>query len=445
MLASLIKNTAQNTISYVRRGGIRKQLGDIADYYLGDEPDIWTSPIAERTLMQTYQSVLWVYHGVFSIAMTLANIPLRIRIRTDTNIQEDCPDHPANTLLNNPNRLLTKLQLIAKTVLSMELTGNGYWIIQRDLDDSPIKLHTPRPDLMTVERPGDGDRRSFTQQVTTVGDKHYPDDDVVHFRHINPFSASNGLATVLPGKDSILLEVYLAQYAKDFFQNAVVPSVVFTTEQNVGAVSYERFKHQVRTLHQGAGNLHKSLFLDSGIHPEEIRRPSPVDSGYVEASELQRDKILFVLGCYHLIALAHNVSGEGLDRAEKMYYYNTILPRGENVAQTITKELLNQYPDYPDCFAEFDTRGVPALQADAANQSMADFRGIMAGWLGKKETRVKNNYPRELAGDDETGITNPNGRDLRRPADSRGVSNEERDMVETLVKATIQEILGECE
>jgi len=393
--------------------------------------------IGDDVLLQTYQGVLWVFHGVFTTSMAAATVPLRIRRKTDANIQEDCRNHPALDLLDNPNKLLTKFQLIARTVMFMELTGDAYWMKERD-GASVKRLHCVRPDAVTTKLVNDTESRRFILK----SDKEVLEQDMIHFRHISPFSTVNGLPTILPGKDSILLEIYLSKFAKEFFTNAVVPSLVFSSEQKVGDLSFERFKHQVRNVYQGLGNMHKAVLLDSGIKPINARIPSPADSGYVDASELIRDKIYFGLGTYHMIALANGLAGDTQKAAESYFWRYTVIPRLISIAQTITKELLSDYKGkWEGCYAEFDTRQVSALRDDAASESLGNMRNIMSGVLGHKEARVDMGKPREMQDDDSTGI--PKGEDFRRPGDSRVVDNENRAAAEDMMKGVLKEMIQE--
>ena len=245
-------------------------------------------PIDEETLMRTYQAVEAVYIAVTTISREGANVPLKVWKKNKTNVREECTDHPVNDLLDKPNGLLNRFELIERAIAFPLLAGDAYIAKDKTLGTTktPVRrLMHLRPDLVSVTSSTGADDRVF-KRVDGSATSTYQDEEIIHLKRFNPFTPFKGLPPTVPTNGSMLLELYLTEYAKDFFQNAVVPSMMFgTDEKNVSDVTIERFKHEIGKRYQGTGKHHNPLVLYSGLKPLKHERALPTDSSYTDISD----------------------------------------------------------------------------------------------------------------------------------------------------------------
>ena len=417
------------------------------DYEIGVDANVKTYglPIDEETLLRTYQAVEAVYASITNISREGANVPLKVWKKNKTNIREECIDHPVNELLDKPNGLLNRFELIERAIAFPLLAGDGYIWKDKVLGttNTPVrKLVYLRPDLVAVASKSGGDDRVF-KRADGSNSIVFQDEDIIHFKRFNPFTPFKGLPPTVPSNGSMLLELYLTEYAKDFFKNAVVPSMMFgTDEKNVSDVTIERFKHEIAKRFQGNSKHHNPMVLYSGLKPLKHERALPTDSSYTDINEMVRQSVYKNMGAFDLLAIDKGLSGEGLSQATKYFWYKTMFPIFRTVEQTFTNSLLNEYSGADGgCFFEFDRFNIPALRDDITEESLGFFRLIMAETLSKEEVRVRLGYPRQMPKGDSTGISNPQNGQNRTPASSRVVSNEERPVVEEAVKQVLYDAI----
>ena len=287
---------------------------------------------SQANLLNAYRNVLWVFCGVNTIATNAAMVPLKIYRETRDGDREYIDDHPLQELLDDPNRILTRFELLVRTFAFLELAGNSYWFLEkpiRPVDEklfgsNPIKIHVERPDLVEVVSLDKSERLSYKRNVN---DKtiDVSMDNVVHFTHFNPFSTYTGLPTITAGQDSLIMELYLSTFGKSFFKNSVVPSMVFSTDLELSDAAFERFKILIERQYKGADKAHQLLLLGGGLQPLDIKIPSPTDSDFVQSSDLVRDKALMNMGCYHLVSLARGSTNT--ESAYKLFWQDTMMPR----------------------------------------------------------------------------------------------------------------------
>ena len=329
-------------------------------------------------LMSTYQNILWVFCGVNSIATNAAMVPLKIFTEGSEGKREEVLEHPVLELFNNPNRLNTRFELFVKTFAFLELAGNSYWFLERAsqndnvaqeiFGETPIKIHVERPDRVEPTSENKTERLTYNRKVDEKA-VSFKQDDVCHFTHFNPYSMYTGLPTIAAGQDSLIMEMYVTTFGKRFYEHAITPSMVFTTDTELTDAAFERFKILMERQYRGAKNSHQMMLLGGGLRPLDLSTRSAADADFARTKMMLRDEIFNNLGCYHLVAINGGEAGETVRMAYKMFWQDTMLPRLSNVAQTITKELLPFYGD-ENLVAEYDTRGVAGLREDFMDESL---------------------------------------------------------------------------
>lgn len=415
-------------------------------YDMRHETNDTLSQSSAETWLRSYQTVASAFDCVSTISADIASIPIGIWHKRDDGTLEECGEHPLLELLDNPNKLYTRFQLFEATAAFMLLTGNSFWFTEspdrtigiRLLGSEPVRLHLERPDLVDVSSPNSTERLVIKRKINKGATKTYEMEDVVHFKLFNPLSNLVGMGPTSPSNNALVMELYLDVFGKGYYQNAVIPSSVFTTDGDVSNVSFERFKATMER-HRGIGRQHEMLLLSGGIKPVDMKITSPQDSAYRDTQEITRDRVYNTFGCYHLTAIANGLSGEGIKEASRMYWRQTIPPRLDLIAQILTKQLLPKFGSFERnhrCFVKFDIRNVPGMREDFSILTTGLFRLIQAGILGIKEAREMFGLEREMASDDTTGLGSTTGL-THQPAVSRFDSNDMRGVTEEMTQDAI--------
>ena len=115
----------------------RFQVVDPENYYaLGiPHPD----PFLEDS--QAYAVSVWAYACVDKIASNFASIEYKAyRQDAKTGKWTEFTKHPLTPLLNRPNPYMSGYDLRALTAMSLELTGNCFWGLERDKSGNVVEI-----------------------------------------------------------------------------------------------------------------------------------------------------------------------------------------------------------------------------------------------------------------------------------------------------------------
>ena len=73
-----------------------------------------------------YERLSWVQQAIGRVAATAATVPLHVVLRQDETDEEQIA-HPFEQLLQHPNPMDSRAELLIATISSLLLTGNAYW------------------------------------------------------------------------------------------------------------------------------------------------------------------------------------------------------------------------------------------------------------------------------------------------------------------------------
>lgn len=367
---------------------------DYARYNLQEDLDTQLSKSDLKDYLEIYQTLHWIFIGVTNIAFSAAMLPKRL-ISKSTN--EEVESHPMLDLFDNPNNLLTNFELFRKSISYHCLVGDAYWFIDREeLDNQIEKIHVPRPDRVECKPIDEKGSVVYARRRTSGKIETWNMKDIVHFSSFNPLSDYQGFGAVQAAQQSSILELYQITFGKRFFQNAIIPSMIFKVPEMLDEASYERVLAELQRLHVGVDKFFGVALLEAGVEPVDLKKTSPQDADFMEMKEMSRDEILTALGCYHIAALLKGESKTAILTAYRLFYEITLMPLLKNFSDTINKELLSQYDDGDELKFEFDLRAAPGLRENILDQSMADYRYVMMGIKTINEIRKERGFGKDL-------------------------------------------------
>jgi len=401
---------------------------DWARYSLEEDVDTQLSKSDLRDYLELYRSLHWIFIGVTNIAFAASILPKRL-INKSTN--EEVTSHPMLALFDNPNNLLTNFELFRKTISYHCLVGDAYWFIDRnntddDDNDEIEKIHVPRPDRIECKPIDAKGSISYGRQRSSGNIEQWNMKDVVHFSSFNPVSDFQGFGSVQAAQQSSILELYTITFGKKYYQNAVLPSMIFKVPEMLDEASYERVLAELQRLHVGVDKFFGVALLEAGVEPIDMKPTSPQDADFQDMKELSREEILTSLGCYHIAALLNGESKSAVLTAYRLFYEITLMPLLQNFSDTINKELLSQYDDSEDLTFEFDLRSAPGLRENILDQSMADYRYVMTGIKTINEVRKERGFGKDLEWGDKPLPSFGLGGEIGSRSARMGMQNEER-------------------
>ena len=181
-----------NRFGYMKADGFPRFLQQTAAVQKFNMPsgDLWKSQA------DLYRRLSWVNTVVSAIANSCATTAFEVKKMVDEKT-ESIINHPFELLLQRPNPLMSRSELLVATISFLSLTGNSYWWQNKENEDAipdelwiiPAHMIKPVPDEQMFIRgyafePGDG---------STI---HIPTWQIVHFKSFNPLNPYVGLSPI---------------------------------------------------------------------------------------------------------------------------------------------------------------------------------------------------------------------------------------------------------
>lgn len=318
------------------------------------------------------------------IASDLANVNGRLfRVNPD-GTETEITEHPFLDFMAQPNPLyeMTSSAIWRLHEIYLMLTGEGFFLIERDERDRPVELWNVPPHWVKMT-PYLG---SPTYQIISPGgiSMEVPVDDMFLMKQLNPLDPfMRGLGIAESIADEVEIDEYAAKFQKRFFYNDATPPVVFamptaTDEQR------EAFMARWNKRHKGVENSHKAAALSGEITIHELGKGEGKNLGFIESREAMRDAVLEHFGVpREIMGITENSNRATADSAQYIYAKNVLMPRLRNREEAINKQLLPLFGD--DLVWRFD----PVIPYDKEFDKAVALEGWDKGLLTKNEARAK--------------------------------------------------------
>lgn len=318
------------------------------------------------------------------IASDLANVNGRLfRVNPDGS-ETEIPEHPFLDFMAQPNPLyeMTSSAIWRLHEIYLMLTGEGFFLIERDEQDRPVELWNVPPHWVKMT-PYLG---SPTYQIISPGgiSMEVPVDDMFLMKQLNPLDPfMRGLGIAESIADEVEIDEYAAKFQKRFFYNDATPPIVFamptaTDEQR------EAFMARWNKRHKGVENSHRAAALSGEITIHELGKGEGKNLGFIESREAMRDAVLEHFGVpREIMGITENSNRATADSAQYIYAKNVLMPRLRNREEAINKQLLPLFGD--NLVWRFD----PVIPYDKEFDKAVALEGWDKGLLTKNEARAK--------------------------------------------------------
>ena len=175
-------------------------------------------PFFPLTNQYSALSLSAVYRAVELISNSIATLPIKILI-SDSTTKNEVEQHPVKMLFNDRNskNLITKFTLIKLMVQSVMMRGNGFALIERAGDGTPIGLRYLEPNDVQIVY--DKIKNTLYYDVPLVKKRVEPK-DMLHFI-LHSFDGIKGIGVLQNAARSINLAQASENSAKSFFENGM--------------------------------------------------------------------------------------------------------------------------------------------------------------------------------------------------------------------------------
>lgn len=274
-------------------------------------------------------------------------VVVRRRVAKGTYNEEELDDHILKRLLDNPNGVMTRIQLMRVTAQWLTTCGEAYWLKVTNRNHVPIELWPLSPAHMEIVTDPDTQIRGYIFRGERK-EIEYERDEVVRFwmpHPQNPFLAVGNLGPQSTAYDAAK---FLDETMRDHFENDATPKVALVAGEKAHSptpAEKTAFETDWRARYDARRGSARRLpaIIPSGFTPFEFQS----FGGMIENVALldhYRDQILMANGVPRSI-LGDVVDANRAAAETNQYVFDqhTILPITTLIADTLTVRLAGDF------------------------------------------------------------------------------------------------------
>lgn len=313
-------------------------------------------------------------------------------------------NHPAQALLDRPNPLSTRKDLLGTATAFYLIAGNTY-LFNSNYDDA-LKPQTPRqiyalqPDAVKVIS---GKSMPKAYQVGDSSKMQFPVDQftgssaVCHIKDFDPLNLWYGQSRLQAAARAIDRFNASEQWNYNLVKNGAKPSGILTTKEDMTAEQFSEKTAELKKHWEGKGGV---KLVDAGFEWKQMSL-SPMDMDFRESQLMAARYIANVFGVpSQMLNIPESQTFSNYEQANLSFWQDTVIPIAEEIYAKIGMWLFSQYPNSEGLQIKIDLDKVSAL--DPIRREKADrYKGLVgAGVVTINEARDALSYGEIKGGDD---------------------------------------------
>lgn len=314
-----------------------------------------------------------VYACVRLLSETLASLPLQVFEKTEQGRAET--DSPS--WLRRPNAEMTRFRLIERTVASLLLDGNAFWLYEKDNLGRVLSVTPLHPTNVQVFR----NRQNGGIEFLVAGEQDPRDyRTVLHIPFFEGAGGLRGLSPVAACADAIGFAQSIDEYGVKLFSSGAHLSGVLETEQDMSEDAVRRLQAEWAADHEGLENAHKPGLLTGGLKWKPLSLPND-QAQFLETRKFQVEEICRIFRVPpHMVqsldrATFSNIEHQGID-----FVTHSVRP----IAVRIEDALLSLIDEGQ--YIRFNVGGL--LRGDMLSRFQAHAIAVNTGWTSRNEVRA---------------------------------------------------------
>lgn len=330
---------------------------------------------------QIEANIGWSFAANNAIVEPSASVQFKLYKKQKDGDREEIKTHEILDLLDAPNFVHTGEQMRQLHYTYMNFVGESY-IFMRKGSDPFIPSKGQLPDALDIF-PAHAVQfklgATYTTSTVKLGGTEYPITAFIRDLNPDPENPYNGRSIIKAASMTIDTENQMKAWNRNVFANNARPSLVFTTNENMTAEAYERWKQQFNDETTGTDNAYKPLLVEKGdVKPYMLNQQ---DLDFLASRKFSMTEILSMWRVSpDLLGQMTSAIRANLDGA---FYINSMLnvvPRVRQFTKQLNASLVSVYD--------------PMLELDFVNPVPEDIEAMLkqatAGvdkWLTKDEVR----------------------------------------------------------
>lgn len=316
-----------------------------------------------------YRRLSWVQIAVSLVAQVAATTPFCVK-RLNGEKKEGIVNHPFEMLLNHPNPLDSRFELLFSTFAFEALTGNAYWWLnRRDEFSEPSEIWVMEPNKVQPVPDGKQYLNGYIYRPHQGAEIALDPWEVVHFRRFNPLNRFLGLspiealATIAEG--DLGMQRWNANYfAKDYAK----PAGALAYSDPIEKTEWERMKAETK---REFGGTKRNLLMLQNVGKGGVSwipmNMSHADMEFLEGRTFNREEIFAIYAPGAASILAVNATEANSKAGKATFSEFAVWPHLVKVAEKISNDLLSTWGN--DLVGEFEDIRVADRQLEIQEQT----------------------------------------------------------------------------
>lgn len=323
-------------------------------------------------LLRAYRNVPMLFSVVSKIADNAASTPLRmfistkkdsggkrlkdvslmrkkrshfrkeLHMRLSTDQLEEIDDHRFLSMLDIPNDAMDGRTLMFLTHAWLDVVGEAFWIVERDLLGLPVKFW-PVPSHWVTQFPTESNPEYLVAMGTSM--LHVAESDMLWFHHPDLESPySRGTAGGQAVADDVDVDEYTVRHINSFFHNRALPDmIVSVAEADDGQLKIARQQWERENL--GFSRAYKTAWISGEVSVQRLDTAFN-DLGLVELRRYTRDVIYQTFGISpEMLGVLDDSNRATISEARYLFSENVLVPRLDLVVAELQRKII---PDFDD-------------------------------------------------------------------------------------------------
>jgi len=302
--------------------------------------------------LRSYATMPWLRAAVHKVSFACATVPWKLYIVAnnpgDEPVEYTKP-HPLRMLLTRGVRdpeggqVLTGLQVRMVTQEYMELRGEAFWLLDRNVGGRGVPVQAwPCPPNWIVRTPTQDDPTFWLTMPHGMQAK-VPPSEVVWFRDpdpYNPYTRGVGIAESLG--EELSTDEFASKYVNRFFWNSARPDLI-VSNTGLNEPGQRRLEEEWNRRNQGVWNAFRTYFLSGAADVKVIDRKF-TDLQFTELRKWERDVIFQTFGIPpEIMGNLQNSNRATIEVADYIFAKWVVAPRLAMFDAAINGRLIPEY------------------------------------------------------------------------------------------------------
>jgi HK97 family phage portal protein len=304
----------------------------------------WSKRNYEAFSDEAYRKNVIAYQAISKTSRAVADIEWELVDKSDKVIDE----HPALSIINNPNPQQSRFEFIEACVGYYRITGNCY-IERTKVREEIRELYTLRPDRMKVIESETGLPKGYIYKVGQEkaiweSDPRTGDSDIRHVKTFHPLDDWYGLSPIEAGAYGVDQHTETMKHLQALLQNGASPSGALELDETASLTDdqFNRLKAEIEEKYSGAANAGRPMLLEGGLKWTAMGM-TPQAMGIIDIKYSAARDISLALGVPPLLL---NIQGDSTynnyAEARLAFYEETVLPIAQHFVDEVNVWLKDQ-------------------------------------------------------------------------------------------------------